>query len=292
MSIPNSKILKKLFYEEDECINYLCNKNVFYEFINCPKCNDLMPRDIKRKAFRCNKRSCRNEVSIRKYTFFYGSHLNCCQILYLGYLWLSGTPHGVAKTITGHSKQVITRFYSYFRQLVSSTLEINDTIIGGPGIEVQIDESKIAKRKYNRGHRIDGAWVIGGVEVTEEKKIFLVEIEKRDEETLLQIICDHVHDDSIIVTDMWKAYSNINLFLNLTHKTVNHSKNFKDPITGACTNRIEATWNGLKQRIRPRNRTKNGIKMHITEFIWRRKYKNTLWVAFIQSLIDIHYEII
>lgn len=48
---------------------------------------------------------------------------------------------------------------------------------------VEIDESKIAKRKYNKGHKV-GAWVIGGIERSmlknkiknENKKMFLLPI--------------------------------------------------------------------------------------------------------------------
>ena len=39
---------------------------------------------------------------------------------------------------------------------------VNTTsVIGGPGVEVEIDESKFRKRKYNRGRVVDGHWVFG-----------------------------------------------------------------------------------------------------------------------------------
>ena len=244
-----------------------------------------------RNSFRCYRRLCDSECTIRKYTFFHGSHLHCSQILYLGYLWLTGATNKVAQLSTGHSKPVITRFYQHFRQLVTATLGEEDTFIGGAGIEVEIDESKLAKRKYNRGHRVNGAWVIGGVERAQERRVFLIEIEKRDSVTLLNVIANHVHPESIVLTDLWKGYSQLTSQLGMEHRTVNHSKHFKDPLTGTCTNRIEATWNALKISIKARNRTKASIDKHLTEFIWRRKNREALWAAFIEALRDIHYDL-
>ena len=34
-------------------------------------------------------------------------------------------------------------------------------MIGGPGKEVESDESKFGKRKYNHGRAADGHWVFG-----------------------------------------------------------------------------------------------------------------------------------
>ncbi|KAF2352575.1 hypothetical protein FHG87_016671, partial [Trinorchestia longiramus] len=34
--------------------------------------------------------------------------------------------------------------------------------IGGEGIIVEADESKFGKRRYNRGHRIEGIWILNG----------------------------------------------------------------------------------------------------------------------------------
>ena len=36
--------------------------------------------------------------------------------------------------------------------------------LGGIGEIVEIDESKFGKRKYHRGHRVEGQWVFGGIQ--------------------------------------------------------------------------------------------------------------------------------
>ncbi|KAE9040765.1 hypothetical protein PR002_g4789 [Phytophthora rubi] len=41
-----------------------------------------------------------------------------------------------------------------------------------------------------------------------------------------------------------------------THKWVNHSKHFVDPVTGACTDRIEDTW---KVRMKHKLKKMRGI---------------------------------
>ncbi len=58
--------------------------------------------------------------------------------------------------------------------------------------------------KYHRGRRVDGVWVFGGVD--ENGKCFLVPVENRTEDTLVTIIKEWIHEDSIIISDCWKAY--------------------------------------------------------------------------------------
>ncbi|KII67883.1 hypothetical protein RF11_02630 [Thelohanellus kitauei] len=141
----------------------------------------------------------------------------------------------------------------FLRQLVSDSLDFIDLQIVGENVIVEIDETKIGKSKHHKTHSANVAWVLGGVERTEERRLFLVKVPDRTEGTLWGIICTHVLPGSIIMTDCFRSYHNLNEFY--THLTVNHSNTSKDPDTGAHTNCIEGTWNALKYQIPPRNRT-------------------------------------
>jgi hypothetical protein len=74
--------------------------------------------------------------------------------------------------------------FKHLRQLTGDALDEEDIVVGGPGVIVELDESKFGKRKHNRGHRVDGVWVFGGVERTSERKVFLRVVERRDAHTL------------------------------------------------------------------------------------------------------------
>jgi hypothetical protein len=62
--------------------------------------------------------------------------------------------------MTGCSSKTVQAFEGFCRQLVSADLQEEDTIVGGDGIIVEIDECKLGKRKYNRGHMVDGVWSV------------------------------------------------------------------------------------------------------------------------------------
>src|SRR5947207_2250924 len=53
----------------------------------------------------------------------------------------------------------VASYYDIFRDLVAASLDDEDCQIGGEGVIVEIDEIKMGKRKYNRGHRVEGVWV-------------------------------------------------------------------------------------------------------------------------------------
>ncbi|KAG2218628.1 hypothetical protein INT45_009760, partial [Circinella minor] len=169
--------------------------------------------------------------------------------------------------------------------------------IGGPGIIVEIDESKFGKWKYGIGGAVEGQWVLGGVERIEERQIFLVPVEQRNAATLLDIIAQKVALGSIIYTDCGRAYNSIPQLVNeqgdslrYQHLTVNHEYNFVDPVTFCYTNTIEGTWNGIKLRTFPKNYAKKQIGHSLNFFIWRRKFKGQQWSRAMHCLRTIYFE--
>jgi hypothetical protein len=132
-------------------------------------------------------------------------------------------------------------------------------------------------------------WILAGVEWTVERRLFLIAVPDRSANTLLGIIASHVRPGSVVMTDLWRGYSGLTDMLNVTHMTVNHSKNFKDPVSGACTNTIEGTHNGVKMTICARRRSRDVVEGCLWEFIWRRKNKPSLWTGFLTALKDVGY---
>ncbi|RUS71559.1 hypothetical protein EGW08_020677 [Elysia chlorotica] len=104
--------------------------------------------------------------------------------------------------------------------------------IGGPGVVVEIDETLITRRKYNRGSLPTQIWLFGGTEPV-SKRTFLVPLtcdvaENRTKETLLPLITEYILPGTIIYSDAFSSYHDIKN-LGYKHCVVNHSKNFVDP---------------------------------------------------------------
>ena len=286
-SIPKISELAPIFFNEDACISFLFNQGILIPRSSCQICCGVLKQYGLR--FRCTRDSCRKSVSIFEGSFFAGQRLKCCEILHLGYLWLTGCSYQTIIHHTAHSDHTISSYMKYFRGLVSEMIDTDDTIVGGPGVVVEVDETKVGKRKYNRGHSVEGAWVIVGVELTEERLIFAEVVQNRNASTLEDVLSRHIAADSIIQTDCWRGYSSISERFGIEHRTVNHSNWFTDPETGYNTNTVEGNNYAIKRAIPIRCRTQDKIGEFLHEFIWRRKNKSHLWSSFIYALKEVLY---
>ncbi|CAB9518305.1 Inherit from opiNOG: protein Hydra magnipapillata [Seminavis robusta] len=150
-------------------------------------------------------------------------------------------------------------------------------MIGGHDIIVEIDESKFAKRKYHKGRRVKGSWVLGMVERTQQRRMVLLVVPDRTRKTLEHAIMTFVHPGSTIHTDMWKGYLSLER-LGYDHKTLCHKYEFVSK-EGTHTQTIEGNWTPLKRAIPVQCRTGVDLQEYLFQFMWRRKNEGNEWEA-------------
>lgn len=132
--------------------------------------------------------------------------------------------------------------------------------------------------QYGRGRMAGGwkrkKWVFGmlGVKHGQRQsstKPILRLVERRTRGHLVPLIAQHVRVGSSIISDEWRAYRVLPA-LGYDHHTVNHSRWYVDPHTGAHTQHIERAWRSYKEQIwRLRgNRTETLLSDHLAVIEW------------------------
>uniref|UniRef100_A0A0L8IHE5 ISXO2-like transposase domain-containing protein n=1 Tax=Octopus bimaculoides TaxID=37653 RepID=A0A0L8IHE5_OCTBM len=101
---------------------------------------------------------------------------------------------------------------------------------------------------------------------------FLQRVPDRSAATLEGVMIENVLPGTLVHTDKWASYRNLQQ-LSYIHRTVNHSTNFVDPKTGACTNHIEAYWSRIKRRLKYVTGSSGDLKWsRVDESMYREMY--------------------
>lgn len=281
----------KLFHDLERegmlaVLQFCMNEGLIASRYECPECKEDM-RLVERKdrkdgyTWSCRK-SAKNGVrehyikrSVRKGSWFEESKLSIIDVLSFTILWVNGACNDVIENEVGvSSSETLADWNSFCREICVDVCGHDSEMIGGVGKVVEVDESMFGKRKYNRGKRVKGTWVFGGVE-RGSNKCFIKPVESRGEDVLCKFVRENVLPGTLIVSDCWKGYVNLDKW-GYTHETVNHSQTFKDPVTGAHTNTIEGLWSLIKSEFRSKHHRNvdNLLDSYFAEFMWRRKYKS------------------
>ena len=145
---------------------------------------------------------------------------------------------------------------------------------------VQIDESVMVRAKYHHGRHRPQRWDFG-VYDPEQRHGYIQLVHRREARTLLPIIQRVIAPRTTVWSNEWRAYAQL-VTLGYVHQTVNHSRNFTDPVTGVCTNHVEAYWCAIKRRFKRMIGTRSElVPYYLDEHMWRERYGRTSSLAFI-----------
>ena len=245
--------------------------------LRCSVCAEMMVEKNKNLndqiMFVCNRRTCRLSKSIRTGSFFEQSRLKLCECMLILHLWSKGYTEKLILDDFDFSNKTVIDWFRYCRELCVYHFETDDSMIGGSGCTVEIDETIIVKRKYNRGRLLRDGWLFGGIERRDDGqfKCFMAVVYNRSAPLLIHIIKLHVAPGTHIITDGWAAYSELSNH-GYTHSIVIHEENFVAPEDPEIhTQLIESTWCSLKRFLRMRGTHKGQYVLeYICEWIFRR----------------------
>ena len=265
----------------DHVVSCLKNHGLIKGNYNCARCGEQCLLDTVRYVWRCQKlRSVHKKKAKRcnySHNAFKGTwleraktkvadNLKFCQL----FLDKSYSVHLIRREI-GWAQQTVIDWASFAREVLENYLVNTVGKIGGPGLTVEIDESKFGRTKYYRGRFTRGQWVFGGY-CRETGEFFAVPVARRDTDTLLAVIKDKIHEGTTIISDCWRAY-NCLVLNGFRHLTVNHTYNFVDPETGAHTNNVERMWRSVKESFPYTGRKQRHFKGYLARFYFLRRFK-------------------
>lgn len=206
----------------------------------CHACNSPV-RMIKNSHFVvCKRQSCRKKFSLLNNVEIKNSKLPFGKLFELIYCIIEDFNTKNISNFLDICRPTVLKYRNVLKNVLKEKFKKEEMQIGGRGIIVEVDESLIGRRKYNRGREVRGVWIFGLVERTPARRVIMVKVKKRDKTTLISKIIQYVVKGSIIMSDKWGGYIDVELN-GYEHRTVNHSTNFVDPETGAHTQTIEST---------------------------------------------------
>ena len=275
-------------------IDFCMEKGLIASKYFCPKCASEMKLVEKKDCMDGFRWRCQKSVegekhcvtrSVRSGSWFEESKLAIDDVLIVTYCWIERYANKQTARLARVSPNTVTDWMNFCREVCMEVCVDESTSLGGVGKIVEIDESMFGKRKFNRGKPMKQMWVFGGVQRDSNDSFFEV-VPDRSADTLLEIIKRRILDGTTIISDCWKSYDCLKNE-GYEHIAVNHSLHFKDPETGAHTNKIEGSWSWIKRELRGKRRV-DDFDPYLAEFMWRRRHKNdpeNLIDSFLRAII-------
>lgn len=253
----------KQFPDDEACLAHLFNVR-FGQGFECPSCERASKwfRIKAERAYSCQ--FCGHHLHPTVGTPFEQTRTPLQLWFYAIYLFTT-TRNGVAakelQRQLGVTYKTAWRMAHLIRQHMAEV--DGDTLLGGPGEVVEIDETLIGgvAESMGSGYKANKTCVVGFMERGGE--IVTRVVERRTKDAWRPIILELVAPGTTVSTDEFGGYKDIDQS-GYRHIKVNHrADEWADPITGASTNGIEGFWAQLKRSI-------NGTHIHVSgKHFWK-----------------------
>ena len=181
--------------------------------------------------------------------------------------FVAGTPARTAADLVGVNKNTAALFYHRLREIIAARVEDESPLQG----EVEIDESYFGgRRKGKRGRGAAGKVAVFGI-LKRGGRVYTTMLPNVSRTTLVPIINTKVTLDSVVYTDGYFAYDNLDVS-GFRHRRINHQQHYADR-QGNHINGIENFWNQAKRHLRKYNGIpKHHFHLFLKECEWRFNY--------------------
>jgi IS1 family transposase/transposase-like protein len=205
----------------------IIHKLILGDVRKCPRCTGALRRG--NGYYWC--RPCRRKVRPKALTWLYGMKLSYRQLVVLIWAWQRKQSPGAIKAFTGMSYVTIARWSWRFRQ----NLPVDEAMLEGV---IEVDEAFFGRQRHHNQRM-----VLGMLE-RHSRRLKLVVITDRDQDTLEAELLRCIATSSQVCTDGWSSYNDLEYY-GYDHFTCNHSE-----WEFGITNLIEGTWSAAKRQLR------------------------------------------
>lgn len=294
--------LKKVFPNEQACIDHLTELRWEEEIIS--------PFDKTSIIYICknNRFKCRNTgkyFTVKTGTIFESTKIPLQEWFLAIYLFTSHkrgiSSYQLANDIGVTQKTawfMLSRIryameHESFVKSMEGTIEVDETFIGGKNKnrhwdkKVKNSQGRSFKDKIpvlglleneesytiEREHKIIKGKTVKEKVIIKPNRLFCKVVKDTKQSTLESIINQVINKDSKVITDEWKAYTN--LYKNYNHRIVDHHRSEYVNSFGDTTNRIENTWSILKRMYIGTyyHISKKHLESYIKEFVFRYNFR-------------------
>lgn len=255
---------------------------------SCPRCSSPLVSETRTDSvlgwrFRCSLRSCRKVVAAAQNTWLSRAHLSPFNVLLLSFFFVSDIAFKIILEHTGLAKQTITDWYRFMMEVCDKMVDTQTTQIGGYGCTVQLDETYLYKKKYNRGRELASRWYVFGGVCMETGEYFMQRVARCNKETLWPIMRRRITPGSTVYTDGARVYEGIDGeegnnygFHFYDHKSVIHNQgefvrdnSDDEDAPRISTNLVENLWRHLKRSIKCQD-TEEDVDLYSARFCYFR----------------------